>query len=130
MTADTRYRMASVSKLATATLTARLTQKGTFDLDAPLNRYLPEFPDAARITPRLLLGHLSGLAHYQPSDKLDAERVYESAREALEVFRDSPRSGEPGEKYRYSTHGFTLLSAAIEAASGRPFLELLPHSEA
>ena len=124
-TSDTSYRMASVSKLATATAAARLAEQGIFDLDRPISEWLPEFPAAEQITARQLLGHLSGVAHYQPVDKIEPDRSYTTAREALSVFRDSPRAGAPGERYAYTTHGFTLLSAAMEAAAAKTFLEIL-----
>ena len=51
--------------------------------------------------------------------------MYTSVLESLETFKDSPRIGIPGEKYTYSTHGFTLLSAVVEKAAGISFLEYL-----
>lgn len=124
-TPATRYRCASVSKVLTATALGRLVEEGRVDLDAPVTRYVPEWPAEPVITPRQLAGHLSGVAHYQATDRIDRGHHYESVGEALGVFRESARAGEPGAAYAYSTHGFTLLSAVIEGAAGAPFLDVL-----
>jgi CubicO group peptidase (beta-lactamase class C family) len=125
VTPETRFRCASVSKTITATAIARLLGEHRLDLDAPVTSYVPSWPADPAITPRELSGHLSGVAHYQGQDRIDRRRHYESVTEALNVFRDSPRAGAPGEAYVYSTHGYTLLSAVIEGASGLPFLDYL-----
>jgi serine beta-lactamase-like protein LACTB, mitochondrial len=123
--AATRYRAASVSKVLTATLLGRLAQQKRIDLDVPLAELVPGFPDADGITPRLLAGHLAGIGHYQGQDEIDRAHHYASLAEALGTFRDSPRAGAPREAYHYSTHGYTLLAAAMEGATGESFLELL-----
>lgn len=124
-TTGTRYRCASVSKVLTVTALGRLVEDGRIDLDAPVSRYVPSWPSEPVVTPRQLAGHLSGVAHYQPGDRIDRGHHYESVAEALDVFRESPRVGPPGAQYAYSTHGFTLLSAVIEGGAGAPFLEVL-----
>ena len=124
-TPHTRYRCASVSKVITATAIGRLVQQGRLDLDAPVSSYVPSWPAEPAITARQLSGHLSGVSHYRGEDRMEAGRYWESVTRSLDVFRDSPRAGPPGDAYLYSTHGFTLLSAVAEGASGRPFLELL-----
>ena len=65
-TPETRYRLGSVSKLFTAAIAARLAEKGVLDLDVPIQRYVPSFPEKqAPITARLLAGHLAGIRHYR-----------------------------------------------------------------
>lgn len=124
-TTGTQYRCASVSKVITITAIGRLVQEGRLDLDAPVSSYVPAWPAEPSITARQLAGHLAGVAHYQAEDRIDRQRHYETVTASIDGFRGSPRSGAPGEAYTYTTHGFTLLSALAEGASGRPFLELL-----
>src|SRR5258705_10769692 len=65
-TAATQFRIGSVSKPLTATAIAQLFETGKLDLDAPVQRYVPTFPEkGAPITTRLVGGHLAGLRHYQ-----------------------------------------------------------------
>ena len=122
---STKFRAASVSKMITVTALARLYQAGKVDLDAPVQRYVPSWTGDTGITARLLAGHLAGIGHYQPQDRFDPTHHYASVTEALGTFMGSPRVGPPGAQYAYSTHGYTLLSAVIEAGAGTSFLASL-----
>jgi serine beta-lactamase-like protein LACTB, mitochondrial len=122
---STQFLTASVAKVITATALAKLVQEGRLQLDATVQDYVPTFPVKRwPITPRQLAGHLAGVAHYNASDKLE-KRFYTSVEDALGVFAAESLSFEPGTRYAYSTHGFTLLSAVIEGASRTPFLEYI-----
>ncbi len=121
----TQFNAASVSKVITATAALRLHARGVLDFDAPVRQLLPAFPDSTGgITPRRLAAHLSGLPHYGPGSSAPTER-YDRASTALDVFATAPRVGVPGERYNYSTHGFTLLSAMMEVAASKSILELI-----
>ncbi len=117
----TRFRIASVSKPLTATVAALLHEKGLLDLDAPVQAYLPKYPQTDKpITARLLAGHLSGIRHYQAGE-INSTREYPSLRAALAIFSADPLKNPPGEAYSYSTYGYTLLGAVMEAATERSF---------
>lgn len=63
-TAETVYRTASLAKPITATAAMQLWEQGKLDLDAPIQRYCPVFPEKkSPISTRQLLGHLSGIRH-------------------------------------------------------------------
>lgn len=47
---------------------------------------------------------------------------YESVSEALEIFKNDELVAEPGSKFHYTTHGFTLLSAVLEKAAGESYI--------
>lgn len=126
VTAETRFRCASVSKVVTVAVLARLAARGTINLDAPIQTYLPTYPAAPKpITLRLLSGHLGGIRHYLPKDLLLAPKRYGTLGEALPIFAGDPLVAPPGERYNYSTYGFTLIGAALEAATGKSFLDLV-----
>ena len=129
VTPATRFRIASVSKPLTAAAMARLYEQGKLDLDAPVQRYVPNFPRKEQeITTRQLVGHLSGIRHYRrdPDESKDEfynrKEYYKSVAESLKVFQDDSLESQPGAKYGYSSFGYTLLSAVIEGASGQDFL--------
>ena len=125
-TAETMYRLASVSKPITATAAMQLVERGRLDLDAPIRRYVPSFPEKPwPITTRQLLSHLGGIRHYVPNEEFDATRQYVSVLEGLDVFKDDPLVHEPGTAYLYSTYGFDLAGAVVEAAAGEHFLDYL-----
>lgn len=125
VTPHTRFRIGSISKTLTAEALGRLIEKGRIDLDAMVQTYVPEFPEKQYpITLRNLAYHQSGIRHYRGNEAL-SNRPFSSVLDALSVFADDPLLAEPGATFTYSTHGYTLLSAAMERAAGTPFLELM-----
>jgi CubicO group peptidase (beta-lactamase class C family) len=103
----------------------RLVDEGTLELDVEVQDYVPEFPEKDfPITLRHLAAHQSGVRHYRRDEAL-SNRRFETVTEALSIFASDPLVTEPGVATSYSTYGYTLLSAAMERASGRPFLDLM-----
>jgi serine beta-lactamase-like protein LACTB len=121
----TKFRVGSVSKSLTATGLAVLYQQGKVDLDSDVRKYVPYFPEKQwPVTVRQLGGHLGGIRTYNYAgyDVYKNEFVstfhYNSVKEAMSIFKDSPLEHKPGAKYLYSSYGFVTLSAVIEGASG------------
>ncbi len=115
VTAATRFRIGSVSKTLTAAAAARLVQEERLDLDAPIQRYVASFPAKGHpVTARDLLAHVAGIRHYQGNEALSGVH-YVSVTDALRVFARDPLLFEPGTQYSYSSYGFNLVGAAIEA---------------
>jgi serine beta-lactamase-like protein LACTB, mitochondrial len=129
VTTQTRFRLGSVSKMLTADAVAKLYEEGKLDLDAPIQRYAPSFPDKGHpITARQLAGHLGGIRHYQSKDYMGRNIDFEhfaTVQDSLKVFQDDPMVSVPGAAYKYSTFGYTLLSRVVEGASGQTFLAYL-----
>jgi CubicO group peptidase (beta-lactamase class C family) len=127
-----RFRLGSVSKIFTATLAAELAARGFVDLDAPIERYMPDLPNQHHATTlRQLLTHRGGIRHYAAKDD-SAEspgpidrRFYASNTDILAVFINDPLVAKPGERVSYSTFGYTLASIVLETAAKLPFLELV-----
>src|SRR5690348_5875791 len=70
----TKFRIGSTSKTLTAVALVQLVAQDKIDLDAPVQNYVPSFPDkGAKITPRLLAGHLAGIRHYKGDEFLIAQ---------------------------------------------------------
>jgi Beta-lactamase class C and other penicillin binding proteins len=124
--ASTVYRLASISKPITAVAAMQLVQAGKLDLDAPVQKYVPQFPKKQwPVTTRQLLGHLGGVRHYKNDAEPYSTRHYPSIGEALKAFEDDPLVHEPGTKYLYTTFGFVLAGAVVEGAAGMPYREYL-----
>jgi CubicO group peptidase (beta-lactamase class C family) len=125
VTDSTVFRIASTTKALTAVAALRLAERGTLDLDAPVQKYAPTFPEKPQpITARLLLAHLAGIRNYRPGEGERTTR-YESLTAALDIFRDDPLQNEPGTKYGYTTYGYTLLGVVMEGAAGKPFMDVM-----
>lgn len=122
---NTTFRVGSVSKLFTTAIAARLLATGRLGLDTPIATYLPELPPAyGRLTPRHLAGHLAGVRHYGPGEYIN-QTSFQTIAATLPVFLKDSLLSDPGAKYFYSSFGFNLLGAVLEAAASRSFEELL-----
>jgi serine beta-lactamase-like protein LACTB, mitochondrial len=121
----TKFRIGSISKPLTATALMQLVEAGKLDLDAPVQKYVPSFPDkGALITVRMVAGHLAGIRHYQ-GEEMTMQRHYDNVLDGLKIFENDPLVAPPGTQFHYSSYGFNLLSAVIESASGEPFLSYM-----
>lgn len=118
----TKFRVGSVSKPMTAAALGVLLEADRLDLDAPVQRYVPSFPEKRwPITTRQLAGHLAGVRHYRGMENLSAVR-YGTVLSGLAIFQADSLLHEPGTAYVYSSYGWNLISAVVEGAAGEPFL--------
>jgi CubicO group peptidase (beta-lactamase class C family) len=122
-TTSSVYRLGSIAKTITATAVLQLAEKGRLDLDAPIQTYVPSFPQKPwPITSRQLLAHLGGIRHYAEGE-MESTRRFATVTDALSMFKDDPLVHEPGTAFLYSTYGYNLLGAAVEGASGMSYLD-------
>jgi serine beta-lactamase-like protein LACTB, mitochondrial len=120
-TPATQFRIGSVSKPLTADAVAQLYEQGKLDLDAPVQRYVPTFPDkGAPITTRLLGGHLAGIRHYQ-GNEFTLNQHFPTVTAGLAIFENDSLVAPPGTRFSYSTYGFNIISAVVESASQEEF---------
>lgn len=100
---ETVLRIASISKPLTSAAAARLCEEGKLDLDVPVQKYVPEFPQKqfdgqdVTITPRMLLSHLSGIRHYEKDTKKvkeDKEKAKRLLKPPVKEREDEKRSSE------------------------------------
>jgi len=127
-TAETRFRIASISKPFTTVLVLQMIEDGKLDLDDTLAECLPDYSGegADRITVEQLLTHTSGLVGESAVENLeDIERHHWTKEELLEFVAGYPLASRPGQRYRYANFGFFLLAAVLEEVSGRTYAELL-----
>jgi len=120
----TKFRIGSVSKTLTATGLAILYQDGKVDLDVPIEKYVPLWPQKEyKITLRQLGGHLAGIRHYK-SGEFYSDKNYPTITDGLGVFINDPLINEPGTEYSYSSYGWNLIAAAMEGSiGGNTFLQ-------
>ena len=129
--ADTLYRVGSVSKLFTDLAVMQLVERGRLDLDAPVNRILPEFapknPFDVPITLRQLMSHRAGLVreppvgHYFDPSSPALIDVVKSLQGTALLF-------EPGSRTKYSNAGLAVVGAVVERVSGEPFAKVIEQS--
>lgn len=123
---DTKFNLGSINKAFTKTAIAQLAAEGKIDVDAPVGRYLPDFPPdkAERITVRHLLDHRSGLGDiFVPAFAQAAKDLFLSPKDYFRLFVNEPLAFEPGKGSAYSNAGYMVLGAIIEAVSGRSYFD-------
>ena len=110
--AATRFEMNSMTKMFTGAAILQLRIKPA----DPIARYLGAFPPGKRgATIEQLATHTSGLI-------VKGANLAEGSREAfVHDIKESPREAAPGEQYRYTNAGFSLLAAIIEIKSGQSY---------
>lgn len=125
----TRFRIGSVSKSLTSIALGRLLEDGRLDLDQPIQKYLPDYPVKRwPVTTRQLGGHLAGVRHYRGENELVVHTSYAEVGPSLAIFKDDSLLFEPGTRFSYSSFGYNLLSAVLEAAASTRFLDLMQHA--
>ncbi len=128
------YRLASIAKALVGTLAFDLVDEGLLNLDTPTRTLLPELSPAHTHTLRELLTNTGCVKGYT-DDGLDDNNTqvqYQTARQALQrhlggalASDDWIIDGCVNGTHHYSTHGYTLLTAAIEAQTGVSFASMI-----
>jgi CubicO group peptidase (beta-lactamase class C family) len=132
MPTDAIFRMASVAKPMTATGIMVLQEEGRLSIQAPLERYLPEFEglDAEGaegpvwpIWIQGLMTHTSGMA---AEWELFEQSFFEkSLAEVVATYAQRPLQSVPGTRFVYSSPGFDVLGRVIEVVSGKRFEDFM-----
>lgn len=123
--AHTINRLASVSKAIGGVLLLKLADQGIIDPAAATRDYVPPMPVHHTHTLEQLTANNGGIGHYSELGLGTMTTQYDTALEASELFWDEPLVGVPGASYSYSTHGYTLLGAGIEGATGQSIADVL-----
>lgn len=130
ITADSIFRIGSVSKQFTAMAVAILSERGDLDLDADVHTYLPDLTDYGQeVTIRQMVHHVAGMGDYE-----EEKRYFQNAAGGafrwgnqdfltISEFYDGlskvPLALPAGTKYQYSNYAYFLLSQVVERISGK-----------
>jgi serine beta-lactamase-like protein LACTB, mitochondrial len=116
-----RFRIGHASKSLTSAAVGLLLEKGQLRLEDEIQTYVPEFPRKQwPVTLRQLMGHVAGVRHYESEEDSTPTAHCDRAIDGLKSFADHPLRFEPDTQYGYSTFGWVLVSAAVEAAAKEP----------
>lgn len=122
---ETRFRVADASNVLTSAGVGVLLEQNRLHLDDAIQVYVPEFPRKQwPVTLRQLMGHLGGVRADAGDEEPLSERCNRTV-DGLRRFADRPLLFEPGTRYRRSTYGWILVSAAVEAAAAEPFFSFM-----
>src|SRR6185436_12732482 len=117
-TAETVYRVGSVSKLFTDIAVMQLVERGKLDLDAPVETYLPDFkpqnPYGVPVTLRRMMSHRSGLVRESPvGNYFDPDEP--SLRETIASLNQTSLVYKPESKSKYSNAAIAVVGAVLES---------------
>ncbi len=134
---DTLFQAASISKPVAALAALRMVEQGALDLDGNVNDYLTswqmpdnEFTADEKVTLRRLLNHSAGTTvwgfpGYGPDEEVPTTTgVLDGTgnTDPIRVFK------EPGESWRYTGGGYTVMQLMVADVAGRPFTEVMRES--
>ncbi len=124
---DTKFNMASVTKVFTAVAILQLAEQGKLTLDETLATAFPDYPNreaAGKITILELLEHKSGLGDiFGKAYENSNQAAYGVLSDYLPLFANEPLLFEPGTKIAYSNAGFVVLGLVIEHLSGESYYD-------
>jgi CubicO group peptidase (beta-lactamase class C family) len=126
VTPDMRFRIGTASTALTSAAVGLLLQNGRLKLDDEIQTYVSEFPEKQwPVTLRQLMGHVAGVRNDGGDEgPLLSERCARPV-DALRIIGTQALLFEPGTRYHYSSYGWILVSAAVEASAQEPFLTFM-----
>jgi CubicO group peptidase (beta-lactamase class C family) len=126
-TTHTRFALASMGKMFTATAILQLVEQGKLNLDDTLAKILPRYPNADRarkITIRHLLSHTSGMGDQWSTPRRPVPGLT-GALGTVAAVAYAPLLFEPGAQWSYSNEGYNVLAAVIEEVTGSKFKDYI-----
>jgi D-alanyl-D-alanine carboxypeptidase len=123
---DTRFRIGSMNKMFTATAVLQLVQAGKINLNDPLVKCLPDYPNkdlAAKVTIHHLLTHTGGTGDFF-GPEFDKHRLeLRTLQDYVKLYGERALAFDPGSRWEYSNYGFLLLGLVVEKASGQDYYD-------
>ncbi|MEU0571107.1 serine hydrolase domain-containing protein [Nonomuraea sp. NPDC005983] len=119
-TAETQYRLGSITKSLVAAVVLRLRDEGRLDLLDPLDKHVPGTP-FGDVTLAQLLSHTAGISAEPPTDWWERTPGLPAA-DLLARLEPGHRKHRPGRRYHYSNTGFALLGEVVARLRGVPWL--------
>jgi CubicO group peptidase (beta-lactamase class C family) len=118
----TRFRIGTASTALTSAGAGLLLEQGRLTLDEKIQTHVPEFPVKQwPVTLRQVMGHMAGVRNDGGDEGPLLGQRCERPVDGLASFAEGALLFEPGTGFRYSSYGWILVSAAVEAAAGEPF---------
>ena len=126
-TAQTIFRLGSITKQFTATAILMLQEQGKLSVQDSICKYVADCPAAWQpVTLHHLLSHTAGMPNFTSFADYEKTMTMPTTVEGLIArFKDKPLDFQPGEKWSYSNSGYVLLGYVIEKASGQSYESFL-----
>jgi CubicO group peptidase (beta-lactamase class C family) len=126
-TQDTTFPIGSMTKQFTAMAIMQLVEKGLIDVNDPLSKYIPDFPNGNEITIENLLTHSSGIVNCTnlPEFWSMSQDSLKDINNVINLFKNKPLEFKPGTSFSYSNSGYILLGYIVTKVSGMSYEDYL-----
>ena len=123
---NTRYRVASITKMFTATIIHQLIHEGKIEFETTLDEYFKGLPGAANITIAMMMSHRSGLHNiFDDPDFSNWKTIKKTEDEVVAMIGKNPLDFAPDSKASYSNSNYILLGYIIEQICHKPYAEVV-----
>src|SRR5687767_4035811 len=122
LTAASRFRIGSVTKMFTTTMIFQLIEEGKLKPTDTLDKFLPEIPNAQKITIAHILQHRSGIPNVrrERDAQVKVSTLPMGKDEMLALLVKGTPDFEPGTRHHYSNSGYWVLGLILEKVTGKP----------
>ncbi len=126
-TPQTKFHLGSVSKTFTAAAIMILQERGKLNVQDPLSKFIPDYPNGDRITLHHLLTNTSGIPNINNfPDYNSLSKFPHTPSDLIPLFKNKPLDFEPGTRpYTESNSNYNLLAFIIEKLSGQTYGEFV-----
>ena len=122
---DTKFNLASITKMLTAVAVMQLVASGKLDLHTPIAAYNRDLPYADQITIHQLLTHTASFGRYWNDAYRAARSDLRTVSDYLELFATTPLEFPPGTRYSYGNCGYVVLGALIEHVTREAYYDYM-----
>lgn len=127
LTAASRFRIGSITKLFTAAIVFQLVEEKKLKLTDTLDKFFPQIPNASKITIGHILTHRSGIhdSVIDPGMRATPKTAAVTKEELFTIIAKGKPDFEPDTKQQYSNSGYLVLGMIIEKVTGKPYGKVL-----
>ncbi len=118
---DTKFNVASVTKDFTLAIANALIDEGRLAETDTLAKFIPDFPQADKISIAMLASHRSGIPHRVKANEVQPYQL----QDIVDLAKRCELAFPPGSDRLYSSAGYSVLARAMEIASGKSYQDLL-----
>ena len=127
LTAVNRFRIGSITKMFTAAMIFQLIEEGKLKQADTLDKFLPQVPNARKITIAQILAHRSGIhdSVIDPNLRTKPRTDPITKDELLALIAKGTPDFEPDTKHSYSNSGYIVLGFILEKVTGKSYADAL-----
>lgn len=126
MKPDNVFQIGSMTKQFTAIGILILQEQGKLDVNDPISKFIPDYPNGHRITIQHLLTHTSGIKDFTKMKSIMSIAKKDlDPKELVDFFKNAPVDFQPGTQFLYNNSGYVVLGYIIEIITGATYEDFL-----